>query len=350
MIRYDRIEIENNLKGRVNMYFKKLALCMAIVILFTLLAGCHGYVGTSSETPSIDFESQAHIQVGTSDDDKSTPKEESTSKEESTPTEQSQPTLTGDFVVSEKKYDYKGNNIELLHVENKTKNHYNITIKGKYLDKDGKVIKEETQKFAAFPAGWSNYFCFYPRCTFESFTYVLETEEYTERAACTLYSRPINHLTTDSDGNPLASYINFTYEKKLEWMRAVLTYTTPYTEGRMLHLNVDMANTHPTVKIEAKFHALVLDADGNIFTADYDLFDLNGSSGSTNGSAEPGYVPGEVPVEGYTEVVLIEQPIGGDENIPDNVQGVFTVIFAINEVYDFHDTAEQYLKMAGITK
>ncbi len=332
------------------MYFKKLALCMALVMLFTLLAGCHEDVEMATGTPSIDFESQAHIPVGTPDDsstiEESVPKEESTTKEESIPKEQSQPPLTGDFVVNQKKYDYKGGNIELLHVENKTNNHLNITINGKYLDKDGKVIKEETQKFGAFPSGWSNYFIFHPRCAYDSFTYVLETEEYTERTPCILYNHPINHLTTDSDGNPLASYINFTYEKKLTWRRALIgDLASPETlvEGRLLYFFADMDNSHPTATIEAKFHVLVLDADGNIYATDYDLFDLYGRTSATNASTEPAGVPRG---DGHIFVTLTHQPIGGDESIPDNVQNVFTVIFAINEVYDFHDNADQYMKLS----
>ncbi len=191
---------------------KKLSLCLAIVMLLSMLAGCHGDVETVSETPSIDFESQSHIQVDTS-----------------TPEEESQPLLTGDFVVYQKKYDYKGNNIQLLHVENQTNRHFNITIKGKYLDKDGNVIKEETQKFAAFPAGWSNYFIFYPRCAFDSFTYVLETEEYSKEAPYSLAPEDILK-TTDSDGNPLASYLSFAYEKEMTWARSVLIYKIPYEE------------------------------------------------------------------------------------------------------------------------
>ncbi len=309
---------------------KKLALCMALVMLLTLLAGCHGDVGTSSETPSIDFESQAHIQVDTSDDDASMPKEES------------QPPLTGDVVVNEKKYDYKGNNIELLHVENQTNRHLNITIKGKYLDKDGKVIKEETQKFTAFPAGWSNYFSFYPRCAFDSFTYELETEPYTERAPC-LRGNPINHLMTDSDGNPLASYINLTYEKKLTWNRALigdLASPEPLVEGRMLNFIIEMDSTHPTVLIKADFHILILDTDGNIYITDYDYFDLYNMPWCHGIESNPAGVPHE----GCYRATLTEQPRGGDESIPDNVQGVFTVIFAINEVYDYEDSREQALK------
>ncbi len=320
------------------MNFEKLALFVALVMVLTLLAGCHGDVGTSSETPSIDFESQAHIPVGTPDDsstiEESVPKEESTTKEESIPKEQSQPPLTGDFVVNQKKYDYKGGNIELLHVENKTNNHLNITINGKYLDKDGKVIKEETQKFGAFPSGWSNYFIFHPRCAYDSFTYELETEPYTIEVPHSYGGDVL--LATDSDGNPLASYINMTYEKNLIWGRAVignLASPEPLVEGRGLYLYAYLNNSHPDVAIGVNYHVLVLDTDGNIYITDCDFYDQVSSKGSQSTSANPAGIP----TEGHDDCILTQQHLGGDENIPDNVQGVFTVIFAITDVYDNED-------------
>lgn len=292
---------------------KKLSLCLAIVMLLSMLTGCHEDVETASGTPSIDFESQAHIQVGTSNDDASTPAEESQSP------------LTGDFVVNLKKYDYNGNNIELLHVENKTNNHYNVTIKGKYLDKDGKVIKEETQKFAAFPAGWSNYFIFYPRSAFDSFTYELKTEAYTREAPYSLNSER-TVLTTDSDGNPLASYLSVAYEKEMRWGRHVITYTSTDVEGRGMFFYLDVRNNHPAVTIGARYHVLVLDAEGNVYLTDYDYFDLCGG-GAQNISQT---TANDIKIGAF----LTAQPVGEDETIPDNVQGVFTAIFAITDVYD----------------
>ncbi len=307
---------------------KKLPLCLAIVMLLALLAGCHEDVEMASGTPSIDFESQAHIQVDTSDDDTSAPEEES------------QPPITGDFVVNLKKYDYKGKNIELLHVENQTNRHFDITIKGKYLDKDGKVIKEESQKFAAFPAGWSNYFIFYPECAFDSFTYELKTEEYSKEVPDIVDNRVILK-TSDDDGIPFASYIGFTHEKELKWRRDVLANTYPYREGRGLYFYVDMYNNHPTITIGADFHVLVFDTDGNIYETDCDYYAQEGSS-SFIAEKPIGKSDGA-----YKDVNLKEQPVGEDESIPDNVQGVFTAIFAIKAVYDWEDFREQALKLAG---
>lgn len=91
------------------------------------------------------FESQAHFQV-------STPEDGSASDDTS------QEPLTGEFVVSDNKYDYNGANLELLRVENQTNRRFNVTIHGKYLDANGDVLTEETQTYTCFPAGWSNYF------------------------------------------------------------------------------------------------------------------------------------------------------------------------------------------------
>lgn len=82
------------------------------------------------------------------------------------------------FVVRDRKYDYKGNNLVILNVENQTNNNYAITIKGQYLDADGTVLKEESKTFEGFSAGWKNYFFFVPEIPFDRFTYSLQAEKY----------------------------------------------------------------------------------------------------------------------------------------------------------------------------
>ncbi len=301
------------------------SLSMVFLMLLALLAGCakeeQNPVGTVS-----DYESQAHIQVSVPED-------------ASTPEEASQTPLTGEFVVSEKKYDYKNANLMLLYVENQTNRHFNVTIKGKYLDASGKVIKEETQTFGAFPAGWSNHFIFYPKIAFDSFTYELETDDYTKEVH-DIFDSSLIIDTLDNDGNPLTSYIELTYEKKLVWDRALVGGTDDLKEGRMLLLNAEMMNNHPTVTISVEFHVILLDADGNIYLTDFDY--------SNNDAAVSGTLT--TPVGGSDNgrsrfiVPLKEQLRGLDESIPDNVQGVFTAIFAIRDVCDYDKLMEKLLK------
>lgn len=289
---------------------KLLALCLVFSMALALLAGCAKEEQNPAGTIS-DFESQAHFQPGTSEG-------------EPTSGDTSKAPITGEFVVSEKKYDYKDANLVLLYVENQTKRHYNVTIKGKYLDENGETLKEENQTFEAFPAGWTNNFIFYPKVAFDSFTYELETEEYVNEP-----------LRSDKDGSPLASFIKLTYEKKLFWQR-VLSDTEPPVEARMVLFNAEMENSHPTATISAEFHVIVLDAQGEIYVTDYDYVE-GGSSGTVAGP-----VGSEYNGKSRTPIPLMKQEVGADETIPDNVQGVFTAIFAIIDILDDDRFMEQF--------
>ena len=285
----------------------------AFVLLFAMtlsvFSGCDKEEQTSAGTVS-DFESQTHIQV-------SAPAAESTSGDPSNAP------VSGEFVVSDKKYAYNDANLVLLNVENKTDRHYNVTIKGKYLDENGETIQEETQTFEAFPSGWSNNFIFYPKIAFDSFTYELETEEYGN-----------DPMLSDADGNPLASYIELTYEKRLYWKRGI----AGGDESRWLVFDAELKNNHPTVTISAEFHVLVLDTDGNIFITDYDFspvpYAISGTTAGPVGSEDDG--------KHLTNIYFLAQEPGLDETIPENVQGVFTAVFAIKDALDFEKLAAQF--------
>lgn len=85
--------------------------------------------------------------------------------------------LTGEFVVKEKKYVFEGNDLVVVSVENNTNKNYSVTITGTYLDAEGKVLKTETRTFDQFSAGYSNNFLFQPNMTFDKFEYKVETSE-----------------------------------------------------------------------------------------------------------------------------------------------------------------------------
>lgn len=287
---------------RYHVIKKLLVLCILISMILATFAGCAKEEEQNPAGTISDFESQTHFQPGASGDD-------------SASGDSSKAPVSGEFVVSDKKYDYKDANLVLLYVENQTNRHYNVTINGKYLDKNGEILKEETQTFEAFPAGWSNHFMFYPKFAFDRFTFELETEE------CTGESMAI-----DANGNPLASYIELAYERSLIWTRGV---SVEGDEARDLTFYMEVANHHPSVKIGVEFHVLVLDTNGNIYLTDYDHVD-----GAISGTAvDP--VGGPMDGKFRNQVTLLQQAAGGDETIPDNVQGVFTAIFAIANVLDF---------------
>lgn len=85
--------------------------------------------------------------------------------------------LAGEFTVKDKVYEFRGNNIAIVSVKNGTNKDYSVTVKGKYLDKDGNVLKEETQTLDQYSAGYENYFLFEPNIAFDKFTYEFETTE-----------------------------------------------------------------------------------------------------------------------------------------------------------------------------
>lgn len=305
------------------MKFKKtLAILLLFTLLLALLAGCAKKeqipVGTIS-----DFESQAHISVDTSE-------------EEFASGDTSKAPVSGDFVVSEKKYDYKDANIMLLYVENKTNRHFNVTIHGTYLDENGEVIKEEKQTYEGFPAGWSNHFIFYPKTAFNSFTYTVDTEEYVP-----------DELTCDESGTPYASFIDFTYEKRLYWSYGgfyVRPGDDPYAAAetvRRLDFDYTLNNSHPTTMISAQFHLLLLDEDGNVYATDFDAYEMNYEMGlPVSEEAVIGTACGPLGSEDdgkiTTSATVKTQKSSDGDTIPENVQGKFNVVFAVLTVDDLY--------------
>ncbi len=311
------------------MFFKKLALCMAIMMLLALLAGCHEDVETVSEGTVSDFESQAHIPVEISDDVLSNASAD-VSNDVSAGEISSVP-LTGEIVVNEKKYDYKGNNIELLHVENQTNLHLNVTVRGTYFDADKKVIKEESQTFTAFPSGWSTYFIFYPYKPFDSFTYTVETERYIPEP-----------LHADESGTPYVSFITLSFKRNLQW---ILCFFRNGEEGRALCFGGDATNTHPSKTLISQFNVLVLDENGEIYATDYDWSDPSSLDPAREGSMS-GFPKPPMGVEdpvNKKNICLRKSEKGKEEPIPDTLQSTFTIIYAIREVVDEEEAMKQAL-------
>ena len=252
----------------------------------------------------------------------------------SKPAESSQGTIsqpsggefTGEIVASEKKYTYNGNDLMLLHVENKTALHLDITIKGRYLDKSGKVIKEESQTYRAFPSGWSNYFIFRPKMTFDSFDYTFEVKEFkSTTAADKLYAY---------NGDPLTKYAELTYSKNLTWMEDW------YDSTAALCFNYALTNHHLSIPICIQFHVLILDEQGNIYLTDYELEDaVFGDGAFTGTSCTP--VGGMDNGRFEAPCRLKIQPKDADRTIPSNVQGKLTAVFAIESVVDFNEVRNQ---------
>lgn len=153
---------------------RKTRLLAVVSVLFAASLFCVSLAGCEKpqehEIGEIsDYDSEVLFPVGTPGDDASSGETVSKSGEG---------TQNSGFVVRDKKYDYEGNNLMILNVENQTDTNYAITINGVYLDENGETLKEETVTFEGFAAGWKNNFFFVPGISFDRFAYTLETTEY----------------------------------------------------------------------------------------------------------------------------------------------------------------------------
>lgn len=115
-----------------------------------------------------------------------TPKQTETTKQDQSepkPTETTkqvddEPHASEQFSLKEKKYDYNGANVTILHMENKSSKAYTVTLTGKFKDSDGNVIKTESKTFEGFPAGWSNYFVFEPGIKYSSVSWSIRADDF----------------------------------------------------------------------------------------------------------------------------------------------------------------------------
>ncbi len=139
------------------------------------------------------------------------------------------------FVIKDKKYAFKGNDLVILSVENQTEDNYSLTINGSYLDKDGKVLKTESQTFEGFSAGFSNYFVFQPGIVFDRFEYTVETKAFDGVCLIDSYEirsaelKEVKMIATEEPGDPknypsiVVSYQEYsTYDKNIEVVRYVI--------------------------------------------------------------------------------------------------------------------------------
>lgn len=90
----------------------------------------------------------------------------------------SEETPDGSFLVKQKKYSYHEKDLILLDVTNETDKNYTVSIVGSYLDKDGNVLKTETQTVEGFAAKYQTYFLFMPKINFDAFSYEIALTPY----------------------------------------------------------------------------------------------------------------------------------------------------------------------------
>ena len=85
----------------------------------------------------------------------------------------------GKLLVKDKKYDYDENNFVILDVTNTSETDFGVKITMTYFDESGKELGKEDKSFGSFSKGYQNYFCFAPNFAFETYSYAIETSEYT---------------------------------------------------------------------------------------------------------------------------------------------------------------------------
>ena len=306
---------------------KTFAFLLVFTMMLAILVGCAEKEPMESAGEVSDLSEEKHFAVEsitTSSDDSA---EESFGQEIVSGMTQNPEASAGEFIVSEKKYEFKGNNLMLLYVENGTNRHYDVTINGKYLDQDGKVLKEESQTYRAFPAGWKNYFIFRPKMAFDSFDYTVEVQEFQVET--------MEDQLEAYNGEPLSTYAELTYSKKLVWERGYL----PGQSAVDLCLKYELINHHESVRLSVQFHMLILDEQGEIYMTDWEW---NEASGMVNGVSGTAADPIGGEDDGKATCSLKTQPADADRTIPDNVQGKCTVIFAILSVHDSNIGKEHF--------
>ncbi len=256
---------------------KRFAL-LALVLCVLVLYGCSTDVGGTSAREISDYDSVQFFPVDNNSEDESTADISDVRTESHEPAESHEPlesyepkdysenvtTQGSGFVVSDKMYDFEGNNLVVLNVENKTGKNYSIYIHGQYLDENGEVLKEETKEFRGFEAGWKNNFFFIPEMPFAKFTYKIETKAYTGKCYGSIFSITYSWERKDdynmSTGQPaLAEWEANGRSGDYDWENYV-------EDALWVHVMHEYESEEP---IALKEQVIILSSDGKILRAPY---------------------------------------------------------------------------------
>ena len=182
---YNKIQKENIMR-------KILAIILSAVALISLVA-CEPMVGTTPESSKAPSSSQSPTATLAP-----------TQTPQITPDKVTD--VDGVFNVSQKKYDFKGNNVVILNVENTSNKAYSIQITASYKNSSGAQIKSETITFEGFAPNWSNYFVLNPEISFADFDFELKATAYSGKVLAdkvhvdTIYPLYIGVMLQDSIG------------------------------------------------------------------------------------------------------------------------------------------------------
>ena len=195
-----------------------LTVVLLLAVVLTAFAGC------SEEGESSDL--NIYSEASYDNESKFVPNEESKGGEVS------EEALTGEFVVKDKKYTFEGNDLVIVSVENQTNKNYSVTVEGTYLDKDGNVLKTETQTFDQYSAGFSQYFLFEPGIAFDKFTYTFEATE----SVGPFYAKDAGVKYNGIDHRPMTIREETAKDDFTKYPTASASYSYQYTGTQQINL------------------------------------------------------------------------------------------------------------------
>lgn len=223
-----------------------------LLLLLLLLAGCVNDTPKEESLPAYSDPIGEYDTVSTViPEDSESSDNTKVSRAEGSQTEQTE----NGFSVKYKKYEYEGNHIVIMHVENLTDKHYTVTLKGNYLKADGSIIKTESKTFEGFASGFSNNFIFAPGMRFDDFDYTVEFEAYT--------SEPVSkYVSVNGAALDFAKFRGRYGELDELYVGVYAFFYISHTYSQRLYYGADF---------------LLLDKNGDIFFVDTQLMQTDNS-------------------------------------------------------------------------
>ena len=306
---------------------KGVSILLLFATLFALFAACDKEEETAPQGEVSDMSGEQHFNIGdimsnsaSSSSSETVSSEPSQGETSETPSTDETHDWSGEFVVTEKKYEYKEKNFMLLNVTNDTGKNCNLTITGTFYDEAGNVVRIQQQTYRNHPTGWNNYFIFYPDMKFDTFSYEVSVEEYENNT-------PLDSVFS-YNGDTLSDRVTVGWIPGVYWDQD--PDGTPILSYRMTR-----SGTHLECETKIFGHALVLDENGDVYALDIaDRFQGDMTSGFTQSGTWPHM---EDDPDYATEFQALRWVSKGspelEEPLPDAES--LTFIFAIQAVVDF---------------
>lgn len=211
---------------------KALILISVLLLSLSVLFACKE-TDTDYNISNFDSESRFQVEVIPPSD---------TSDESNADTEASRGEVqNATFLVKDKKYVYKENDVVLLDITNETSENYSITITMTYYDDAGDELKTEERFFEQFAAGYQNCFLFKPDMVFDTYSYTVNASVFDGEVIVNKYVFKFAGL---EEKRSLANYdenmnmIPNPENKYYPTLEARVTFGTTHTEK--MYVGVDM--------------------------------------------------------------------------------------------------------------